>query len=244
MQGSDAAKGACAVLVADDDAVCRQFCAHALAATRYTPVIVDDADSAIQAALQIHPALIIMDLHLPDRDACTVIRRVLDGWPAARAECLWLGMTARDEPAAFSGMLAAGFHRVLAKPFTAALLQALAADQRTALPRLTPGPSTVLEQRLHAAFLADLPTPLADLDEAFSILDWPRCESILHRICGSAAMAGFPQLARRGRALAQLFQQPLLVPRLAETYLEFLSGAADLAAGEQMRVSQGFRPCE
>jgi CheY-like chemotaxis protein len=230
-------------LVADDDAVCRQFCAEVLTALNYSVIPAVDAASALLQALGTHPRLILMDLHLPDMDACETIRQMLSRWPDASAGCGLIGMTADDSPAALQGMYSAGFQRVLIKPFPAAALLAEVQfiGHRPASSRQEPEPLSA--DRLQRAFLAELPGQMVALDAALAATDWSGCGAILHRLCGSAAMARLTDFASLGRELAHCLQRPDEPFQLAQTYLDFLQGAKELLDGSAW-AGAGFRLCE
>jgi len=218
-------------LIADDDAVCRALCVHALASTPYTPVPASTGASAIQSALACYPALVLMDLHLPDLEACTVLSRILAAWPAACTESLWLGMTASHEPADSSRMLNAGFRHVLTKPFTTDQLRGLVADLEPETNRPQSSLPDFVQQELQTAFLSELATLLDNLDNAFSAADWKCCAQFLHRVRGAAALAGYPGFARKGYELAVCLSKPHAKRQLVETYLDFLSEAGNLSCG-------------
>jgi len=223
-------------LIADDDTVCRALCVHALASTPYTPVSASTGASAIQLVRDCHPALVLMDLHLPDLEACTVLARVLAEWPAACRESLWLGMTASHEPADSSRMMNAGFRYVLTKPFTMDQLRGLvpAPEKRSHPPQS--GGTDYSQPELQTAFLADLARLLNDLDNAFAVADWMRCAQILHRVRGAAALAGYQGFAQRGYELSVCASKPHAKRQLVETYLDFLSAARDLSSGTGKRA--------
>jgi CheY-like chemotaxis protein len=229
--GSGAAHIMSVALIADDDAVCRALCVHALASTPYTPVAASTGGSAIRMVLDCHPALVLMDLHLPDLEACTVLARILAEWPAACAESLWLGMTASHEPADSSRMLNAGFRHVLTKPFTMDQLRGLVPDPEGRAHPPQSGGTDGSRPDLRTAFLADLARLLNDLDNAFAVADWKYSTQILHRIRGAAALAGYPGFAQRGYELSMCASKPHAKRQLVDTYLDFLSAARDLSSG-------------
>ena len=204
---------------------------------KYSLVEVEDAVSAIRQALYTRPRLILMDLHMPDMNACEAARRLLRGWSGARAECRLIGMTADDSQAALLDMYSAGFCHVLIKPFPVASLLARARFPGLLLSNSRQGDARLAGHQLQCAFLAQLPGQLAALDSALTLMDWPACGAILHRICGAAAMANLADFASMGRELTLSFRQPHKSSQLAQTYLDFLAGAGEL-------LGRGFRDCE
>jgi DNA-binding NarL/FixJ family response regulator len=90
----------------DDHPVFRRGLRELLEATGRYEVISEAAsgEDAIQAALDHRPALIILDLALPDLDGVIVLRRILARWPDARI----LMVTLHDDPHHSAQCLAAG----------------------------------------------------------------------------------------------------------------------------------------
>ncbi len=231
-----------AVLVVDDDPVCRLFCVQALMAVGYRTFAASDGRSAIQIALRERPRLILADMHLPDMTGAEAMAQLLELWPQAKTDCRFIGLSGDDSIPARTAMLAAGFALILVKPFQ---IETLLADVRkvenqlpgvataqaqcrpaTALGAPFPQPLSVIQ--LQRLFRAELDQQLSELDRLITSLDWKRAMEISHRLCGAAALAGYSAFARRGRLLLQQLQQPHDHSGLAETYLDFLGEAADL----------------
>jgi CheY-like chemotaxis protein/HPt (histidine-containing phosphotransfer) domain-containing protein len=232
-----------AVLVVDDDPVCRLFCVQALMAVGYLTFAASDGSSAIQIALRERPRLILTDMHLPDTTGAEAMARLLELWPDAKTECRFIGLSGDDSIPARTVMLAAGFALMLVKPFQIETLQACVRKVANQLPGVAtaqaqccrpppslavPVPQPLSVIQLQRLFRAELDQQLHELDCTITSLDWKRAIEILHRLCGAAALAGYSAFARRGRLLLQQLQQPQDHSRLAETYLDFLGEAADL----------------
>lgn len=227
MKSSTNATGPVA-LIADDDAVCLQYCADTLASGGFRVHKARDGLSAMRLAGRIRPDLVLLDLHLPDLSACDVLRGVCAAWPDAGKRCRFLVMTADDSRKVSRALFRAGFFSVLAKPFrTQSLLREAGAvhapDQR---PGKTGGPAQ--SERLRLLFLSRLPSHLDALDHAISTLDKKQCASLLHLTCGSAALAGFADLAALGHTLAGHVGRFASVRDISDSYMDFLTHAADL----------------
>ncbi len=247
-----------AVLVVDDDPVCRLFCAQALAAG-YHIFAASDGSSAIRIALRERPRLILTDMHLPDMTGAEAMAGLLKLWPEAKTDCRFIGLSGDDSSSARSAMLAAGFSLILPKPFEietllacvrkveSQLLKASAAQvqrYRPATAFAAPVPQPVSAIQLQTIFRAELHQQLYELDRMITSLDWKRATEILHRLCGAAALAGYSTFARRGRLLLQQLHQAHDNPSLAGTYLDFLGEAADLPGDQSLGTSPGLRPGE
>lgn len=227
-----------AILIVDDDPVCRAWCVRALNAQDHSLITACTGQDAVNVALAFYPAVILMDLHLPDMNASLVHAKILESWPAGHSQPVWLGMTACHETAARSATPCAGFRAVLTKPFTSSeLLKFVVGQYPLPLSHPPAGPG-LISPALQAMFLADLHALLEDLDGAFSATDWNRCAEVLHRIRGSAAQVGYTGFAKLGKELAECLGELPGNCRLVETYLDFLSQAAGLSTDNRMH--QGY----
>lgn len=245
-----------AVLIVDDDPVCRLFCVHAVMAAGYQTFAASDGRSAIQIALRERPQLILTDMHLPDMTGAEAMAGLLELWLEAKTDCRFIGLSGDDSTPAQSAMLAAGFALILVKPFQLETLQAGVRKVANQLPGVSasqarccrpppslaaPVPQPLSVIQLPRLFRAELNQQLSELDRLITSLDWKRATETLHRLCGAAALAGYSAFARRGRLLLQQLQQPHDHSGLAETYLDFLAEVADLPADQPLDVSPGLR---
>jgi len=231
-----------AVLIVDDDPVCRLFCVRALMAVGYRTFAASDGCSAILIALRARPRLILTDMHLPDMTGAEAMAGLLELWPEAKTDCRFIGLSGDDSIPARTAMLAAGFALILVKPFQIETLLAGVRKIDKQLPGVATAqahcrPATALEStvsqplsviQLQRLFRAELNQQLRELDCVITSLDWKRAMEISHRLCGAAALAGYSTFARSGRLLLQQLQQPHDHSGLAETYLDFLGEAADI----------------
>lgn len=107
------------ILLVEDDPTSRAFLSAALHAI---PAEVDAADS-LAAALVLaggrHHDLWLFDAHLPDGDACELLRQA----SGKQSGVVALAHTASDESALRERLLAAGFREVLVKPLPASTVQ-------------------------------------------------------------------------------------------------------------------------
>ena len=231
-----------AVLVADDDPVCRLFCIQTLTAAGYRTLAAGTGYETIQTALRAQPQAIVIDIHLPDMSGAAVVSRLLESWPQTQAVPRFIGITGDDSTRLRAALLTAGFAAVLTKPFViAALLTCLrkmghqqfedaATEFRpapTRCPMATMAPAPRTGHSVQEIFCYGLNRQLSALDRAITALDWQRASDILHRLSGAAAIAGFPAFASRGRRLLQQLSRPQDATGLAEAYLDFLRQAAE-----------------
>lgn len=114
------------ILVVDDDKDIQRLLALRLGSAGYETAFASDGITAISAARQQAPDLIVLDLGLPAGDGFTVLERLqalpqLAGIPV-------IVLTARESAETKARALEAGAERFVAKPFESeALLEAIAA---------------------------------------------------------------------------------------------------------------------
>lgn len=129
--------GAPAVLVVDDEPQIHRFLAPALEAAGYAPLRADTAAQGMKLAAERAPALVLLDLGLPDMDGKAAI-------PRLRAFCAApiIVLSARDREAEKVAALDAGADDYVEKPFA---LAELLARLRAALRRAgAAGPAPAL----------------------------------------------------------------------------------------------------
>jgi two-component system KDP operon response regulator KdpE len=125
------------ILVVDDDLQLRRFLRTTLAGHGHTVAEAGTVAEAIDAIARVHPAVILLDLGLPDGDGLTLLRRVP---PEGRAPVIVL--SARGQEGDKVTALDAGAEDYLTKPFGAS---ELLARIRVALRRAggTPTPDVI-----------------------------------------------------------------------------------------------------
>lgn len=127
------------VLIVEDDAAITQFVAASLSAGGLRPVSAATAAQALQEARENEPALIILDLGLPDRDGVELIPLL-----RARSAAPILVLSARIQEAQKIAALDAGADDYLTKPFgVGELLARVRAMLRRAAAH--PGPAARVE---------------------------------------------------------------------------------------------------
>lgn len=102
------------ILVVDDDTTFVNLLAIRLESVGYEVEIATSGTSAIQAATERTPGLVILDLRLPDRsgfDVCKELRRVFHPW-----EVPIVMLTGMDQPLAQLRGFACGADAYLTKP--------------------------------------------------------------------------------------------------------------------------------
>ncbi|MCX7303483.1 MAG: response regulator transcription factor [Hyphomicrobiales bacterium] len=113
------------ILVVDDEPQIQRFLRPALEAAGYDVVEARDGAEALKAAATVAPALVILDLGLPDMDGKDVIAR-LRGW----SQVPIIILSARDQEAEKIAALDLGADDYVEKPFS---IGELTARMRTAL---------------------------------------------------------------------------------------------------------------
>jgi two-component system, OmpR family, KDP operon response regulator KdpE len=107
------------ILVVDDDQQLRRFLKTTLSGHAYAVVEAGTIAEAIDAIARVHPAVVLLDLGLPDGDGLTLLRRVA---PDARPPVIVL--SARGQEGDKVAALDAGAEDYLTKPFGASELLA------------------------------------------------------------------------------------------------------------------------
>jgi len=101
------------VLVADDNEVAQRLCKRVLEKAGYAVLIAADGLQAVEAALQHHPSMILMDVAMPGIDGLEAMRRIKAEVPAMPIVIASAHSMASDR----ERFLAAGADNVLSKPF-------------------------------------------------------------------------------------------------------------------------------
>jgi CheY-like chemotaxis protein len=228
------------ILIADDDPVCRLFCLQALATADTQLSDVADGQSAIQFATQQRPYLMLIDQHLPDLEGSDAIREIIRLWPAAKTDCVFIGMTADHSSAVHKGMKNAGCVNTLEKPFDLLTLRSCVgaySPNSSQFPDLTGKPTSdslrISESDLHlptisklqTAFRAELLQQMRNLDSALQSIKHAEARPILHTLAGAAAMSGFYCFKTSCQELERLLAQNGNCSMLAELYLDIIDQA-------------------
>jgi DNA-binding response OmpR family regulator len=221
------------VIVADDDPVCREFCLAALFALGFKATATQSNEELIKIALDRRPDIILTDCHLPDGMAVHAIKTISEAWPEPERPPLFIGMTGDDSERVLGRMMEAGCSAVLHKPFIldelqSCLLNSTSSENDHVNPVSTTARTDCKTNRSHQLrhlFLDSLDQQLIQLDTAISMAMWIEARAFTHRLCGSAAMAGFITLADRCRSLEGALDQASTPRILADLYLHVLDHA-------------------
>lgn len=189
------------VLVVEDDRVSLGYFREVLAGL---PVQVhgaaDCAEALARAVTQRH-ALWLLDAHLPDGDAITLLPRLR----AHASDAVAIAHTASRDAALHGALRDAGFADVLVKPVAPGVLrQAIARhlrlatdtpawDDAAAESALGGDPACVRE--LRALYVAELPQVAAVVAAGVAEGDSDAVRAALHRLAASSALAGAREVA-------------------------------------------------
>lgn len=199
------------VLFADDALDNRRLVDHLLRKAGVQPMLVEDGQQAIDAALAQEFDLILLDVQMPNVDGLTAARTLRQAGLRTPIVSLSAGALTSDVLKAID----AGCSMHLAKPFTRdsffEMLRKFLRDDETA--RL-PSDAVVSAKlsddaemnQLLVDFIDSLPVRVEDLLTACQGEDWTTIEARAHKLRGSAGLYGFPELgslAERIEALAK-----------------------------------------
>ena len=217
------------VLVVEDDPVSRAFFLEALAGL---PATVDAAGGCAEAVARARTgghALWLVDAHLPDGDAVSLLPRLR----AHDAGAIALAHTASHDAGLHEALHAAGYVEVLVKPVAVATLRSAVGrrlgvhvrepraafappppvararpvdpdaapgwDEEAALAAVDGHPAHV--QALRALFVAELPMAVARIEAALHAGDTTAARDLLHRLAAACAFTGARALGDAVRAL-------------------------------------------
>lgn len=136
------------VLVVDDDRPLARALAINLKAHGYDVTVAHDGRTALTEVARAHPAVVVLDLGLPDIDGIEVLAGIR-GWSATPV----IVLSARSTSAEKVEALDAGADDYVTKPFG---MEELLARIRAAVRRVTPARSDVVDVVTTDAFTVDL----------------------------------------------------------------------------------------
>ena len=136
------------VLVVDDDRPLARALAINLRAHGYEVTVAHDGRTALTEAARAHPAVVVLDLGLPDIDGVEVLAGIR-GWSAVPV----IVLSARSTSAEKVGALDVGADDYVTKPFG---MDELLARIRAAVRRGTPAASEAIDVVTTADFTVDL----------------------------------------------------------------------------------------
>jgi DNA-binding response OmpR family regulator len=125
------------VLLVDDDPAIRRTVAAGLELEGFSVVAASGGRAALEAAARVHPAVILLDLNMPDLDGLEVLKRLRDGGDPVPV-CV---LSARDEIDDRVRGLQAGADDYVVKPFA---LEEVVARLHALLRRRTAGEDEAL----------------------------------------------------------------------------------------------------
>lgn len=113
------------VLVIDDGPLVTEALGVLLGAVGYRSAAAGSVAEAVQAARELRPAALLLDLTLPDGDGLDVLRALAGD---AGAAPIAIALTGHDDPETAARCRAVGCRAVLTKPVRAAVLVRALAD--------------------------------------------------------------------------------------------------------------------
>jgi CheY-like chemotaxis protein/HPt (histidine-containing phosphotransfer) domain-containing protein len=187
------------VLFADDALDNRRLVDHLLRKAGIEPVLVEDGQQAIDAALTDEFDLILLDVQMPNVDGLSAARTLRQSGVRTPIVSLSAGAMTSDVLKAID----AGCSMHLAKPFSKEsffemlqrFLQSNTLQDATSSAVLSSKLSDDAEMnQLLLDFIDSLPPRIAELAAACDQTDWAAIESRAHKIRGSAGLYGYKDL--------------------------------------------------
>lgn len=222
-----------AVLIVEDDGICREYCARILRAAGCRVALAATASGGLSLLSSFRPQIVVSDLTLPDppeqqRLFAACVQPGCDGGPAL------ILMTAGDGIPAVGPATRCGTIPLLLKPFAP---HELWTAVTSALPALAMAPQ-VRDQGMPATvpaaegFRAALQRELERLDRHVARGEWRRVLETLHRLRGAAAISGYQSFALRCRQLAEAFAAQRPATGWGLCYLQLLRSGERVLSGE------------
>jgi PAS domain S-box-containing protein len=222
------------VLFADDALDNRRLVDHLLKKAGAEPILVEDGQQAIDAALKDQFDLILLDVQMPNVDGLTAARALRKAGIRTPIVSLSAGAMTSDVLKAIE----AGCSMHLAKPFTREsfyqmLQKFLSSNAPTELPT-----SIILSRKLSddaemnellLEFIDTLTPRVHDLRAAWQRNDWKVVEALAHKLRGSAGLYGYPELSALADTLEQQAKQEVF--EASTTILEIVGQSERIVAG-------------
>lgn len=213
------------VLVADDSADNRLLIQHYLEQLGLQPVLVEDGEQAVAAALADSFDLVILDIQMPGMSGLDALAALRDcGFPKPV-----VALTANVMSADVQHYLQAGFDACLGKPIDR---RRFGETLQRFLPRaavsdaVKPADIAVLARR----FAQDLPGRLALLDESLRARDWQQMAAEAHKLKGTAGVLGWPGVGAQADRIETLIRTMPDSPTRRQALAEALQRALDLVS--------------
>ncbi|MFA6318028.1 MAG: response regulator [Elusimicrobiota bacterium] len=112
------------ILVADDEPAVQRIIARLARDLGCEVVVASDGGEAVIVAVRERPAVIFMDLHMPELDGLEALRTILEADPAARV----IVVTGDGAPLRAAAAMESGAVGFMAKPFDLSALRQTMAD--------------------------------------------------------------------------------------------------------------------
>jgi CheY-like chemotaxis protein len=207
------------VLVVDDHALSRRYTAAALRQTGITVKATGTPQAALEIALRWLPDAICTDLNLPGMGSQEMIRRIREGWPAARPHPLIVLLTADPAPLSLSAPEQARVDRILLKPAAPAQLRRVSirpADRGMEGAAGSQAPPASLE--LQRMFRQELAARLPDLERRLARGELGPVRAMLHQLLASSRMCGERRLEVDLQALRAACRDDAVAAEIARRY--------------------------
>lgn len=192
------------VLFADDALDNRRLVHHLLQKVGVSPMLVEDGQQAINAALAEPFDLILLDVQMPHVDGLTAARRLREAGIKTPIVALSAGAMTTDVLNAIN----AGCSMHLSKPFTKdSFIEMLSKFLGSHVPpreKLPAPPTPILSRRaetdedtipLIIDFVGRLPEKFSEIRCAFEQKNLPQLTALAHRLRGSAGLYGYAELS-------------------------------------------------
>jgi CheY-like chemotaxis protein len=206
------------VLVVDDHAMSRRY---TVAALRQNGACVKESgtpQAALVIALRWLPDAICTDLQLPGMSGHDLIRRIRQGWPAARQQPLIVVLSADPEPLSPQPLV----DRILTKPATPAQLRAVLTTQpadRVMEGRAGAAPPPMELQQM---FRQELTVQLPDLEYSLARKELSAARAILHQLLASSRLCCDRRLEVDLQALHTACRDGAVATEVARRYYALL----------------------
>jgi CheY-like chemotaxis protein len=230
------------VLFADDALDNRRLVDHLLRKAGIAPVVVEDGQQAISAALAEEFDLILLDVQMPNVDGLTAARTLRQAGVRTPIVSLSAGAFTSDVLKAID----AGCSMHLAKPFTREsffdmLKRFLQSEDNSSLPSEIVVSTKLSDDaemnQLLLDFIDSVSPRVDDLIQACDKQDWVTIEARAHKLRGSAGLYGYAELSGVAERLEAAAKQR--AGDLAGLTTELRTLCDRIVAGRQRTASSG-----
>lgn len=210
------------VLVVDDHDLSRRHTVRALREIDCRVKQASNGEEGLRDALALRPNLIFLDLHLPDTDGFSLLKKIRDAWPEHESAPSFVLLTGDTFVCSPRKLNALRLVALLGKPVEAKAIMHLS---RRYL-RQTPGVREDREhpfsrpptEKLRTIFLDDLEHQLPSLDLCLSRLEWESAKAILHQVIAASSICQDSGTEHYGRWLNECLNDPIRPDLVAHAY--------------------------